>query len=68
MFLGDKTLMEHLPEEDLRQTVDVLALELCSRRLDDVFNLANVDKTEASASTVSAHMHLSKRKCCFLLT
>ena len=61
MFLGDKTLVEHLPEEALRQTVDVLALESCPRRLDHVYNLANVDKIDASASMVSPHMHMVTR-------
>ena len=62
MFQGDKTLMEHLPEEALRQTVGVLALESCPRRLDHVYNLANVDKIEAAASTVSPHMHKVKKE------
>ena len=62
VFQGDKTPMEHLPEEALRQTAEVLALESCPRRLDHVYNLANVDETEVLTSTVSPHTHVIRRE------
>ena len=68
MFQGDDTLIEHLPEEALRQTAGVLALESCPRRLDHVYNLANVDEIEVLTLTVSPHTHVMKREFHFRRT